>query len=1055
MKPIDPKRRLPHPRRKPARFPDRLGDFRLIRKLGGGAASEVYLAEQISLGRRVALKMIRPGSLFFSGAKERLLAEARAAARIRHPSLCPIFDAGESGGIPFLVMPYIEGETLAARIRKGHSPGDRRWRDTILSILAETARAIHAAHEAGLVHGDIKPSNILITPEERPVVLDFDMAGHEGSLPAPGTAYPGFRGTPDYMPPERLQPRPSPATRRGDVYSLGVTLYEALAGRKPFQGSTLERVRENILSRNFPRLRDLDPSISKDLSLVVATAMEENPENRYQDCLELARDLERVRQGEPVHARPLSAQERTRRWIRKNPFLSGVFLLLVAALVLSGLLLDTLKRANDRNQFLLRETQALALARASAQAFGKDQVLSLLLARKALEKAALFPTLTQIQAVLAGIRQRTSFPGGPGPVKEVFFSPSGRRLLTRSAWGRVCVWTPGGRLVGEPAPKKKFRKAFFLPPGNHVLTINWKGDPEEWTLSGRRVRTFPSLPGRDNKFLLSRKGRFLLAWSSGKPAHLVDLAANRKITLPGACPSPTFFAISPRENLLVRGDAAGGVRIIDTKGRILKAWKDPAFRVSAVSFARNGSRFLAASRDGRVRIWTPGGVLLSTSKCHERKIFSACFSPDARFLLTAGIDRTVRLRDLQRNKTWWILGGKPGLIAARFSPPGKKVLLAYCNRSIEIYDLRGRLRQEIQGHLSSILDAVFSPDGKFVATTSSDGTARLWSLLPGKYPLLDHSLPANRAGKDPPRVEGGCFLAPGNIVVTGASDGGLRFWNPRGKLLRVRFSRPISGLTAARGGNNLLVSCNRGLLLLVNRWGKTVRTIFLSRGKGRVGPAAFAPRGGTILAARVGGPPCLLNRKGRVIRVFPARSGVEPCVDFSPGGKLLLFTAKNREVQVWEPRGKRILLFSEKGSPLTFARFGPKGKRILAARQDGKVEIRDLRGRVLAVLQGHTRKVTWAEFSPDGREVATASQDTTARLWTAEGVPLQVLKGHKAPLTCARFSPSGDRLLTCSSDGTARIWEVRPEKILQYARRVCPRDLSAADKREYGHILGD
>ena len=1055
MNPIDPKRRLPHPRKKPPRLSSVLGDFRLIRKLGGGGATEVYLAEQISLCRRVALKLIRPGSLFFSGAKERLLAEARAAAGIRHPAICPIFETGESGGVPYLVMPYIEGETLAAWIRGRFQPGNPGFRDTVLSILAETARAIHSAHQAGLVHGDIKPSNILITPQDRPVILDFDMAGHEGREPEASSIFPGFRGTPDYMPPERLQPHPAPPTRQGDVYSLGVTLYECLTGQKPFQGPTLERVRENILSGHYPHPRSLDPGIPRDLCLVIATAMEEDPGKRYQSCLEFAGDLERVRKAQPVQARPLSAARKTRRWIRRNPLFTATFFVLLLALILSGVLLEDLREANRRNRVLLRETQALALARASAQVFGKDQILSLLLARAALRKAPLYQTLSQVQRVLASLQERAVFPGGEGPMKDVSFSPSGKKILTRSAGGVARIWTPEGSLLGKIGPKDRFvLKAFFVPPGELVLTVDQKGRVETWTASARKQGSLHPCPAGETRFLASGKGGFLLCWGAGKRAAIISLWGRKQVLLPEPCVSSTFFAASPDGKALVRGDTSGRLLVYDGRGKILEEWKDPKYQVSTISFSADGTRFVTASKNGILKIWSRRGRLLSTLDGGGRRIFSARFSPDGRTLLTAGIDRTVRLWDLTAGKARWILGGRAGLLGARFSPSGKRIMLVYSHSLVEIYDLRPRFLHRLKGHFDLLQDAVFSPDGKHVATASSDGSARLWSLLPGRYPLLDHTLPAGRIGALPPKVECGVFLSTGKLVATGAHDGGLRLWDGRGRLVHAFFTGKIRGVTANRKGDLFLVSCNPAALFLVDRKGRKRKTFAFPNGKGSACPAAFSPDEEEILCSRAGGSTCLWSRTGRRLRVFPRIAGSIPCVDFSPDGKHVLYTVMDRKVLVWEPLGKKVLGFRERGTLVTFARFGPRGERILSATKDGKVKIRDLHGRVLAVLLGHTREVTWAEFSPDGKRIVTASKDATARIWTDQGVPLQVLKGHAAPLTCARFSPSGNRVLTCSFDGTARIWEVRPGEILRLADRICPRDFTPKERREYAHILG-
>ena len=337
-----------------ARAPEqgRIGDFRLLRLLGEGGMGVVYLAEQESLGRRVALKLIRSELLRVPRARERFQREALAASRLDHPGICPVYDVGEAEGTPYIAMRYVEGETLARKIagaittsiragKESPSSGAPSSREDVFSsvrLIEETARAIHAAHEQGLIHRDVKPGNIMITGEGRPVVLDFGLArddlGEGHTITRTGDPL----GTPAYMSPEQVSGDRVKLDRRTDVYSLGVTLYESLTMETPFRAPTREGLYREILTRAPLDPRRLNPALPRDLKVVLETALEKEPDRRYATALALADDLKAVREGKPVAAKPISAFGRGIRWARREPARAALLLVLLVGIpVVAGL----------------------------------------------------------------------------------------------------------------------------------------------------------------------------------------------------------------------------------------------------------------------------------------------------------------------------------------------------------------------------------------------------------------------------------------------------------------------------------------------------------------------------------------------------------------------------------------------------------------------------------------------------------------------------------------------------------------------------------------------
>ncbi|HLQ38482.1 MAG TPA: serine/threonine-protein kinase, partial [Planctomycetota bacterium] len=260
-------------------------------------------------------------------------------------AICPVYEAELQGGVPYIAMRFVDGETLARRIARTLQAGGHAvslagepaaipdW-PAIATFFATTARALHTAHEAGVVHRDIKPANIMVTPAGEPVVLDFGLARQDDPDSAVLSLTGEHSGTPAYMSPEQLTGRVRP-DRRSDVYALGCTLFEALTGRAAFTAATLEALFHAILQQDVPNARSLFGAVPEDLAVIAATAAAKERERRYHTALALAEDLERFVRLEPIEARPLTRAQRLQRWSRRNPALAasfaGIFLLLLLA----------------------------------------------------------------------------------------------------------------------------------------------------------------------------------------------------------------------------------------------------------------------------------------------------------------------------------------------------------------------------------------------------------------------------------------------------------------------------------------------------------------------------------------------------------------------------------------------------------------------------------------------------------------------------------------------------------------------------------------------------
>lgn len=987
-----------------ARLPGRAG-VTLERRIGLGGFGEVWLGCDASSANGAC-------SVFkfcFETSKLRALRREQTVLRFIREALgdrndiAKILQIELSDPPYYLESEYAEGGDLIvwSERRGGLS---KLPIETRLGIVARVADAVAAAHSVGVIHKDLKPSNILVRDrfEEAPRLLlaDFGIATilvpdalEAAGITAAGftvqTLVPGQRafesGTRVYMAPELMVGGRS--TIQSDIYALGVLLYQMIVGdfSRPLAHGWETGITDSILRS------DVEACIAGD------------PARRLSDAGAFARRLRDVpkRRADQQAADRLELSKAAVQ--RRHKILAGLLLMLsFLSLVLAFIWIKDRRNAAIQSR-LLEETK-VALDAAERQRYR----VGINLAQMRLQEGAVASALETLLATPEAVRgiewdylvreacpEAVTLTGHTAGLRGVRVNPSGDSILTYSEDSTARLWDYKTGKIRKilSGHTKRVLRGEFSPDGSRIITCSDDGTARVWSGEGNLIAVLHDHSGPVNKARFSADGALIVTASDDGTAGVWEASGGKRIALLRGHNHAIFDAcFSPDGSLVATASDDRTVRVWDSgSGEIRAVLSEHAAEVNAVAFGREGHFLASGSQDGQVILWerTSGGGWNPARKCEEQhSVRHLEFNPDGDELLVAAERPEVTLWDLNSGEVHHVSNGIGDMIeSATYGAGG--TLIGAASRDGKAY-IFGRaatgreyeLLSQARSHRDFVTDICVHPSGESFSTASGDGTAKIWGIPP-HFRKVDRW----RRIAYPPKVEA------------------------------VRFS-PDSDLLAVGGKNIGLLVHRAPDMEIVNSLGeKDCSYLDLCFSPGGRSVAACTDEGGVELWD--------LQTNKRLWHSRQTTASVNS-VDFSPDGQRLATGNAEGGISLWDAStGALITSVSGHDAMVRSIRFSPEGERLVTASSDRTATV--WTGHPLkrgVVLPDHHDEVMRARFSSDGRRILTCAFEGTATVWDAEvGARLAVIRSGVDHILDAALSPDGTRVLTTSSDGRIQVWD--------------------------------
>ncbi|MFB0536526.1 MAG: protein kinase [Anaerolineae bacterium] len=730
--------------------PEKLGKYKIIEEVGRGGFAAVYKAVDTTLNRPVALKVLAPHLLWDPTFVRRFQREAEVAANLDHPNIVTIYEVSQIEGVYFIAMQFLEGRTVG-QILEAEGP---LLVSGVQAILEQIASALDYAHARGFVHRDIKPSNIIVADDGRATLTDFGLvkAGEGTKLSTTGVVF----GTPEYMSPEQAEGKKLDA--RSDVYSLGVVLFEMLAGRAPFMADTTPAVMYKHVHEP-PPLDELPSDLPQGVVALVEKALAKDPAGRFQTMAEMVEALRRAVAEAPVPAEAapppppaVAVEERPAEAAPLRPEPKVAPPPLEPVTVPEEEAVPSWRRVSGWAWTPVLDQAALGAS---------VLLLALFLIRAfRVNRHGVWPmvlTLGMLLAIIGGLAGwLTRKLGGQirwGLMVGVLGTVGSGMGMTADRIGlapAALLGTATGAALGGgwgllTRPKRRRWSGAFaiaacvlLLSGNGYLSFQ----PRYWWRQVRMLQTqlypvaiLPLLPpGRNpvDSVGFSPDGVTLASGLRDGTARLCRVSDGTLLrTLEGHTSTVCSVAFSPDGATLASGSHDDTVRLWRVSdGSTLRTLEGHTDSVLSVAFSPDGATLASGSYDSTVRLWrVSDGSLLRTLQGHTDEVSSVAFSPDE-VTLASGSKNEIRL--------WWVSDGtllrtleghKSWVTSVAFSPDGETLASGSYDATVRLWRVSdGSLLRTLEGHTGFVQSVAFSPDGETLASGSDDGTVRLWGV---------------------------------------------------------------------------------------------------------------------------------------------------------------------------------------------------------------------------------------------------------------------------------------------------------------------------------------
>ncbi|HOX36749.1 MAG TPA: protein kinase [Candidatus Brocadiia bacterium] len=969
----------------------KIGNYVIQEEIGRGGMGIVYRAEQQSPKRVVALKVMTASAMLSESDRKRFQREAESVADLKHPGIVPVYEYGETNGIPYFSMEFVEGKPLT-----------KYCGDTALSLrekaamMAKVCDAVAYAHRRGVIHRDLKLANILVDENGQPRVLDFGLAkkvneSSEGETQSLLTTHGQIMGTIAYMAPEQTKGDPASIETRSDVYSLGVILYRLITGEFPYDVkgdpiSVLRRIQEDD---PIPPKRVLK-KIASDLETIMLKALEKDKELRYQSAASLGRDLRHFLAGEPIEARRLSILYTLKKSIVKHKAISSMAVLAMS--VVAAVLFYAAARVRAA---WLETEQALQRAEAGKIAAQRELYFNYL-ARSAplIQQGDCRPAMELLKAADPTFRgwewdhlmcqcraKCPRFLFGVPCVASFLFSPNSRQIAVADSSDRVKLLDrqTGKEAAGIPDALAQCEILRFSSGGSLIGATRAADAPVLDASTGGKIGRIMCARRGPGRVCISPDGRFFAFTSVflGKAAVYDAVSGAQVMDISCAPDAGCEPVISGDGSSLAFCSLDRVVRVASLSGGERADLPIAGGTVVRMALDSKGGRLAAAVTDGTIRVFD----VKSKTQLASYPVFSARASAFA-FIASGDGFSFVSEADLLRFET---LGNSSGAkeirtplpVTCLAASPSSDCAAAGLEDGRILVIENGAVIRELSGeHAAQSL--CFDRTGTLLGAQRGKSLL-LWNLSDGA--LVSETPVAGRAFWMPQR-HGEALLA------CAAIDDAIHVKDsPESSGVRVGTSDEASWPVGFSADGVLLgVGCADGSLELWD-WRSGERRF-------RAGGAALPPRS------------------------FKTSQTGRHCVVHFMDGRLRLWRADSDSVEIV---ADRYAMDVEQAS------FSPDGAVLACGNREGEIELIDTAtGNAAATARGHSLPVTTVQFSADGRSFVSGAEDGMVRIWDAKtNLTRGVIRIDDAYPVIARLSPDGATLGVLLSGGEARFWDIR------------------------------